>query len=226
MTVTWSSYKTQVRRSILKDPAGSKWSDDMLKDFMGWALDALCAHTAYATGTSYAGDGETTTFSLPSNIYLPLDQAGLVTVQDGAGAEIPKYLLPVFSSYGLSPNDERGYLCWQDDQIVTNVPVDDADSLVVYYYAYYTHPVSDTDLVTAPMWAHAALSYRIGAYALAQREISEAKISTFDDKRDSGTPEDSATRLQAEAWIKRWYEELAAHPKQVRKQAPSDQRAR
>lgn len=220
--LTWGNYKAVVRRSILKDPAGTKWGDDMLRDFMGWALDALCAHTAYPTGTSYAGDGETVEFSLPDNIYLPLEQAGLVRVEAESTERLPKYLKPVFSSWDISPDHESGFREWPLGKIRTNAPVDTGSTLVVDYYAYYNHPVSDNDLVTAPTWALSALSYRIGAYALAQREIQEAKLSTFDDKRDSGTPEDSATRLQAEAWIKRWYEELAAHPKQKRVQTPPD----
>ena len=222
--MTWGNYKTAVRRSILKDPTGTKWTDDMLRDFMGWALDALLPHTAYATGTSYEGDGLTVAFALPDNIYVPLEQAGFVTIVDPTGEDVPRYLLPTYSSFNISPSDEYGFFCWPENQLNIGSPVSIGDVLDVKYYAYYNHPVQDSDLITAPTWALSALSYRVGAYALAQREIQEAKLSTFDDKRDSGTPEDSATRLQAEAWIKRWYEELAAHPKQVRIQTPPERR--
>ena len=222
MSITWGAFKTVVRRSILKDVNGTKWSDDNLLDYVGWALDAFCAHTAYASSTTYEGDGVTYQFTLPDNVFVPLEEAGLVYLFDPSDEHLPIYLQPVYTSFDVQPSDPYGYYTWPEGTLCTTQPVDTDITLVVRHYAKYTHPLSDSDLITVPTWAHAAIAYRMGAYALAGLEIREAKISSYDAKPDTGNPEDNATRIQAESWFKRYQDELALHPKQVRVSAPRD----
>ena len=54
--MNWGEQRAQARRLLDDTTVGKyRWNDTQLLDYVGWALNALCAHTALATASSDAG---------------------------------------------------------------------------------------------------------------------------------------------------------------------------
>lgn len=213
---TWVELRDQIRRSILKDtdPDVSKrqWSDDTLRDGMWWALNALCAHTAYATATAYVCDGTTTTYTLPSNVFTPLEDGGMVYLDDGTNLV---HLNPVFNTNGVSPIDGSGFYTW-NDQLTITATTASGETLRVRFFAYYPLPINDNDLVMVPHWAEAAVCYLAAAHALEGSAQRRAKIAQWGQKPDLGDTEDNPFRVQVDMLLKMYQTEINRHPQQKR----------
>ncbi len=210
---TWGELRTVVRRSLLDDLSGNKFSDDVLRDSVGWALDRLCQHTAAETSVSYVGNGSQTAFTLPANMYDTPDNYGLVHLESSSDLVV---LRPVYSSKSINIRTERGYYVWPRTTLnLVMAPLSD-QLLVVRYYAVYNHPMQDSDVLDIPQWAEMAVAYQAAVYALSKRSYKESNISQFDRKPDSGTPEDNAIRMQQEFLQRMVDKTLNDHPKQVR----------
>jgi len=214
--VTWGEFRSVVRRSILKDPLETTWTNDMMRDYIGWALDTFCAHTAMATSTSFDCDGTQSVFTLPNNIYEPVDQAGVIYLQTDSAQAPATYLVPVYTTAGFNLQSENGFYCWPKNQLNCVVPPTSGYKLHIRYFAYYNHPSADSDTIDAPSWGFMPLSYMTAVHALSNLEAQEASLSRFDTKKDSGTPEDNATRSMQSWWIRLYETEINRHQRQSR----------
>lgn len=213
MSLPWGDYRTQIQRSVLQDSSQQRWTNEMLLDFVGWALDAFCAHTAVATATSFVGDDETKAFTLPGNVYEKVDIAGLVYT---AFEDRVEYLAPVYYSPGMNTTSESGFYTHPDGTLNTVIPPEESWILNVHYFAYYNHPFADDDEITLPSWGYTPVAYLVGIHALTAVGIKEARISQYDSKRDLGAPDDSALRSQQEWMVKMYDAELVRHRRQDR----------
>jgi hypothetical protein len=215
MAITWGEFRTQIRRSILRDDdTKQKWSNDLLRDCVGFALDAFCAHTAQATATSYTPADGTDAFTLPDNVYASLEDSALVFIE-GATSQ-PQYLLPVFLTPGVSTKTVGGFYVWPRQALNLTQPLSNGEVLKVFYYAYYNHPVADSDLIDLPSWGYTAVAYLTASYALSNRASQEAMLSQYDTKKDSGTPDTLAVKTIQEWYLKTYETELSRHPRQQR----------
>lgn len=214
--MNWGEFRTIVRRSILKDPNATRWSNDNLRDYVWWALDTFCAHTAMATSTSYVCDGTQFVFSLPANVYESVEQAGVVFTQSGSAQAPANYLVPVYTTPGFNLQNEKGFYTWPREQLTCVVPPASGYNLHVRYFAYYNHPYADADGIEVPSWALNPISYLVAAHALSNLESEEASLSRFDTKKDSGTPEDNAMRSIQSWWLRLYETEINRHPRQNR----------
>lgn len=208
--MNWGTLKLQIRR-LLVDPAGKRWTDEQLLDFVAWSLDTLCAHTAIATATSFTCDGTTKAFPVPDNTYEKLDVAGALYLDDGCSLT---YLNPVH--FNLRETSHRGYFLLPESQInLINLP-SSSDTLVVEYFAYYPHPVLDSDLILAPSWAMAALNYRVAAHAFSPLGGKSANIRQWGQKPDTGKPTDNPLQDQSSWYFSLYDQELLQYPRQER----------
>lgn len=218
--LTWAQFKTVIRRTVLKnDLDGITWSDELLADAVGWALDGLCVHTALLKTVVYTGDGATYQFELPTDLFVPLEQAGLVMVQDSA-TQARTYLKPAFGSYEVAATDQVAYSVWPEDTLETGVPPPIDTSLIVRYYAYYPHPALDADVLTIPQWAYAAVAYGTVVHALTSESLTEASNAADKSAPDRGQPENNSLRQLQKWWIQLYDRELAHYPKQNRMVSP------
>lgn len=211
--ITWGDFRDMVRRSPLKDEGVTRWPALNLQDAVWWALDTFCAHTAVPTSVEFTGDGVTKEFTLPDNIYVSPEQAGLVTVE--ADDEV-EYLLPVFHTPKLNLTTEQGFYVWNDQKLYTVVAPAEASTLKVMYYAYYNHPYTDSDQITIPTWAWGAVAFLTAAHAVSNRAMQESLIAQYRDKRDKGDPEDHSLQEIQSWWFKCYEAAIARVPKQNR----------
>jgi hypothetical protein len=217
--ITWGVLKTQIRRSLLQDPNGTKYSDDVLRDSVGWALAVLASHTAMATSTS--APATLLAYPLPDNMLETPDVAGLVTLESGSDI---RFLRPVYHAAGITMTSEKGFYCWPREQLNINVYPPDGYTMVIRYYAGYNKPSVDNDVLTIPLWAEMIVAYQTAVYALSSKSLKEANLSQFDRKPDSGTPEDNAMRQQQLFWQKMVEQELVRHPRQQRLNPDQEER--
>lgn len=203
---TWGEYRTQLRRSVLKDPNQVTWSDDILRDLMGWALDTFCAHTAVATGMTYSAVTGTTV-AIPDNVFGDLEATGLVYLQT-TPIQVAE---PQFFQDQSPKGTTYFYSLWGNQLVFNAAPGCD---VTLRYFAYYDRPVLDSDVVACPQWAESALTYLIGAYALTSIGVQSANISQWDEK---GNEENNALRAQQKYFMGLYEDALRRHSPQDRK---------
>lgn len=207
----WSEFRDTIRRNILNDTGTTqKWSNTELLDYLRWALRALCVHTAVATATSFTADGVAGTFPIPENCFEPVDDTGAVYTVSGTSRA---YLNPV--KINQLQRAQSGFYVLGNNIKLVDVPSVDTE-IELYYFAYYNVPSQDTDVLTFPSWAEAALSYRIGAYAMTKYATKFANINQWNRNTDKGNPEDSSMWERSLAYQAMWDQELAMQPKQRR----------
>lgn len=214
--LSWAAYKEYVRRSVLKDATALRADDDRMVDAARLAFNDLCPHTALAKTTTYVGDNSTFQFTLPDDLYAPLEQAGTVMVTDTNSSVLVNHLKPAYSSFEIAPNDPLAFSVWPEDTLNTGVPVATGQSLTVRYYAYYPYMVADADVMPIPQWAYAAVGFMMGVHLLTSDSWQEADNATDKFKPEMGQPENNSLRMLQKWWIQMYDLELARHPKQVR----------
>lgn len=208
MAITWGAYREQVRRSLLKDTTQTTWQDDELRDMVWWALDVFCAHTAAVTSVTIPATG--TIYTVPENLYSPLEETGLLYL-DANGTVTNLYT----ARPGISHEDPETYSVWGSEIVLETQPVAGAN-LVIRYFAYYNHPYSDDDTIDIPRWAFSAFNHLVTAYALTPVGVQSANISQWKDRQDSGQPENNALRVQQQHHYKLYEQELSRVPPQDR----------
>lgn len=212
---TWAEYKETFRRTILKDADGLVATDEKLIDAARWAFNGLLPHTALQSTVTYTGDGTTFEFTLPDDVYVPLEQAGLVMITD-TSTNISNYLQPAYSTFDVAPTDPKAFYVWPSDTLVTGVVVEIGVDLIVRYYAAYPYVSADDDVMPIPQWAYAAVGYDMGVYLVTSNSWQEAENATDKTKPDSGQPENNSLRQLQAWWIKMNQRELERHPRQNR----------
>lgn len=206
----WGLFRTQLRRSILKDEGQNIWTNPQLLDFLGWALDTFCAHTALVTSVSHPVTG--VTVALPSDVYDDFEFTARCYVIEGT-RWIP--VLPESES-GVAEG-EYAYVRHTPNVLTLHRNPPANAQFHCQYFAYYALPTADTDVLTVPRWAYPALSYLVGAHALASVGVQSANISQWKDKMDSGQPEHNALRVQQE-----WF--LSLYERELSRVSPQDRR--
>lgn len=218
MSITLGEFKTALRRNILKDedPESPRWSNEEITDYFQWALEAFTAHTALPKRVTFPAVGRE--YELPEDIYEPLDTSGLVYVDDGCGNQSFYRPVKTTTEDGISLNADRGF--WTRPITTLRLTSDPPQGdLVVEYYAYYPAPAGPDDdayELPVPRWAIPALSYLVGAHALAGLAMRSSNIRQWSQSPDRGDPEDNPLRVQQEWMLKMYENELARHPKQNR----------
>lgn len=216
MSITWGVFRDQVRAAVLKDTAASRWDDEQLAVFVGWALDAFCAHTAVATATSFTGVTGMSV-QMPDNIYERLDLSAQVVLN--ISTDSPVYLNPLFMTQGVSPRQNSGgrfFYELPDETLVFDQALTSPTEVTVRYFAFYNHPVSDDDTIDVPRWALPALGYLIGAHAITAYSMGRAQLAQWAESPEKGDPEDNPFRVQ-QKWLEELYErEISRHTAQKR----------
>lgn len=211
---TWQELRTQIRRTILKDTAGTRYDDSVMLDSFTWACQTLCEHTALATSVTYTG-ATATEYDLPGDVYEKLDVAGAVILTEES---TPKYLNPVRYDEGLGSGYETstaGFYTYGEKLYLTEAPEDTEAEILVRYFAYYPVPAV-TDVLLIPRWAESAISFLTAAYALMSYMTSFAAINQWKEDPEKGVPEQNALRAQSDWLIKQYNTVIARHNRQDR----------
>lgn len=214
--MNWGELREQFRRSAIKEQRDNTWTDLMLRDFCHWALDDLCAHTAYPTATAYPGDEVTTSFPLPSNIFSAaedLDSTGLVYL---VSSETIDYLQPVRLSAAAQKPPKGNYAVGFGGNLLLGVAPQATQQVWIEYFSYYPHPYADSDPILVPSWAITPLIYRMGVHALTSVAVRSSALNQWKDRGDIEANSLFATQRQL---IRMYEEELSKHMVQNRSNA-------
>lgn len=216
--VTWAELRLQIREGILDDnptdTSKRRFSDTKLLTYFGWALTRFASHTAVATATSFT-EVSGTQVVMPSNVYGSLEDTAQVIT--GTGTSLV-YHDPISRTKEVAPNS-TGYLYYELPIRTINFKTTLTNETVrVNYFAYYNKPVNDTDIIGAPNWAFPALSYLVGAHAMAGLAVSRANIAQWAESPERGDPEDNPFRVQQQWFEEQYDNELRRQPKQMRNQ--------
>lgn len=228
--ITWSTYREQVRRSVLGDPNGVRWSPEQVHDFIGWALDRFVSHTAYLS-TLVINDGDMkqdgitpydfrteSTIEMPTDIFDDLEVTGRVAIT--TDKNVTTYYDPVDLTQGLTPYapTEPSFWVWPRNTINFSSVIGTGSRVCIDYFSYYPTPAIDNDLAVldVPRWALKPLGTLIGAFALESLAIESANIDRWKDNLDSGSPEDNALRKQMEWQMKQYEYHISQHIPQDR----------
>lgn len=195
MSVTWATFRTQLRRSILKDvgenddPDSYTYGHSVLLDAFTWALREFAAHTAVATSTSFTGDGTTTEFAMPSNLFSPLEREALVSLNNGSTVE---YLRPLSRDLGATftlVDDIYQFWEWPVGTLKFFTAPLSGVTINVDYFAHWDAPLADTDVISVPQWAFQPLMYLTASIAHLGASSGTASIRQWNQRPDTGTPE-------------------------------------
>lgn len=224
--MNWSDFKVMVRRSQLwdEDETTTKWPDTKIWDVFGWAQREFAAHTAKLSTYSIV-DGSAKVpgpgtwdfsvekdFPLPTDVLEMIDLSGIVyTVTATATTPDPSYYDPMFYSRNLSPYAVNDYGYWTDATTLhLSVAPGAGKTLWLRYFAYWPEPATaddDTFVLAVPLWAIGALAYLTAAHCLTGPGNRSANIRQWNEKQDSGKPQDNALTEQA-IYLTRTYEQM------------------
>lgn len=206
----WSLLREQIRRTILLDTNTErpKWSNDVLRDTIWWALDSLCAHTAAVSSVTLPADGSTT-YDLPENVFVSPAEAGSVYVVRGLdysyyGRFMVDHDLSIQQMFDITPDNKIRFM------------VGPQYDVTLRYYAYYNHPWADTDIITVPQWALPAIGYLAASYAVAGQAVKTGNIRQYSENPDRGDPEDNPFIQQASFFQQTYYSILKRYKPQER----------
>lgn len=211
MSLTWADYRTTIRRSILKDPSASTWSNDVLADICKWAQDTFCAHTALPTSFIYTSAQQEMT--LPDNVFSDVETTGKLYFLPSDGSE-SVYLVPSLSLGSNQDDINLAFSVWGDTISLNAVP--DAGTMKLLYFTFYPAPTGDSSLILIPRWALHAVAHLIGALAMTPEAVQSAEIDRWKDRSDSGYPDDNALRSQQQWMLKVYQNELDRFRRQDR----------
>ena len=215
-SITWATLKAEIGRR-LNDTSHSSYGADLLLDLVNDALRHLAsAHTGLASDFTITGDGTTYAFSLPSNI-VDSENSGVYAVQWTEQRwleEQPYWHGMQFPSSsrdtGSSPN---AYTLWPVDRISFGRVPGSGDTVTLHYIAYYPRVIGDTSTILVPVWAREALKCYVCGQAMCPGATKAAKLRQYQSRREAGKPEDNPLRVQGEAYMLRYYQMLAEHPR-------------
>lgn len=223
MSFTWGELLSDVRSNLLRDTVPDAETDEFkfptvdLLACCRWALDTFAQHTAVATATSYT-PATSSSYTLPDNLYEPepLEQTGFVYVQHSDGTTLN--LDPVNYSDALNVFDSDGFYTYPDGTLTLSLATANgsSDVLVVRYFAYYTYPVSESDILGVPRWSREALAYLIAAHAISGFSYKSASIRQWGAKPDTGNPEDNPLIKQQQEFFCLANKALDRYPRQDR----------
>lgn len=218
---TWGELRDTIRRALLKDTVPDeetgelRWTDEELRDFCWFALDTFAVHTAVATATSFVCDGETDEFNLPENLYTgdKFETTSLVYTESGTTIT---YHDPVMYTDSMNLESGTGYRIAPGNVLRFTTAPTAADTLTVEHFAFYNHPYADSDTIDIPQWGIQAIAYLSAAHALSGDSMKSAKIRQYNQRADSGNPEDNPIKEIQSWWLEMYEREMSRYVPQDR----------
>ena len=169
---------------VLADTDGTQYDTDLLLDGVRAALEELLHWVPKQAVTTVVGDGTSTAFVLPSDLYQ------VVSVWDSeSGRFIPQATMSAGQYPGGNLESNQDWTEYPEGSLSLANALEDGETLVVYYNAKWVSPSSANDDIETPSWLHRAIVFYAASYALLKRATAGANVGQFDLKTvDSGTP--------------------------------------
>lgn len=198
MAILYGEITNRVLR-LIDDVEGAGTSDDLLRDAVTAALDAVLP---------WVPKLQTTTLSAGSTAYtLPTDFISVEAVTDDSGKVLPKASLSVGEQ--VIDVNENAWLLYPSGSITFSNELE--DDYTLYYIAHWTHPqesaIADTEL-DAPASVRNGLVLYAASYVILPDAASLGEIRGFNTKVDSGNPEHNPRQQTVDFFLKLFRNEM------------------
>jgi hypothetical protein len=179
---------------ILDDPSGGGYSDELLYDAIEASYVAILPWIPKPEKdiTSIVGDGSTTEFTLPDDLF----EVQSLIVQE-TGEVLPRGILSPGSYHGDNIESTNDWILFPYGSISFSKPLNDGEIYELWYTATWAMPADMSDLDVAlevPQVATTGITYYASAYTLNPTAIGASELRQFGTKPDTGTPEHNPVR--------------------------------
>lgn len=206
--VQWSTLRSEIYEGLLKDEAGTKYPPDQMLVWAKWALVELSMHTAEAAYKTYACDGSTYQFVLPTDIIDNIEKSGLVGHNNGTDTN---YLIalrndPNTKWPNIPPTEAKntgatGFWEWPSGRLTLSFMPSAGHQIILNYFKVWDVPTDDNSELIFPLWMETPFCYLVGAAAMNPKGVSASDIRQWNRKQDSGNPEHNPLHRQAEFFL-------------------------
>jgi len=210
MAFTLGSLRGHVLR-LLDDPDGGGYSDDLLLDGISAAFDAILPWIPKTASIVLTGDGNTTVFDLPADLYE------IEAVSSNLNGDIwPRTVLAPGQKLGLWVQEDNQWLDYPVNQITFAKPIRSGELVTILYLSYWDKPTSMTVLeepLEPPDMALVGITLYAASYLILPSAIGVSEINPFKRKGDSGTPEHNPMQTTSKFLRDLFVQEMSRHPK-------------
>ena len=182
--------------------AGTTYGEDLLKDAVHAALDAITIRRFKSSVVQVAGDyGQ---MDVPEDL---IEVEAILDVTNNIFLE----QVPMKVGKGLSANGQLGWYIYPTGTIVFTNDLGDSGA-ELYYSAYWVKPEDDEEELETPDICVSALTMFAASYCLLNSASQASSIRQFNMKVDSGKPTDNPLEQSSTYFMKRFEIELQRIP--------------
>lgn len=208
MATSFGDFSARVLR-LLKDPQGNQHGVDLIYDGLVAAQAAILPWVPKMATSVLAIGVDGRLLTLPADLYA------IQAVQEVAsGVFLPKAtMIPkTAQTQGSTLTD---WLNYPDGYINIFPEQDEGDTFNLFYIAYWANPEDSADTyfeLECPSVCHQALVYYAASHCLIPRAASAAGIRQYNQRVDSGTPEDNPLKDMIEYLRNLFFQEMKLMP--------------
>jgi hypothetical protein len=207
MAPLYADFVLRVLR-LIDDPDQNLTDDTLVWVGVVGAHDAILPWVPKLSQTTISSGSDGLLFALPADLYQ-IQAVQLVET----GVFLPKAnILPNSARGNTAKNDwldyPTGYIS------LSNALVEDAE-IMVFYLAHWGKPENEQDtdfMIEVPPYAHQGLIYYAGSHCLTPRAVTSASIRQFNQRIDSGNPEDNPLKIESRNLRDLFYQEMKMMP--------------
>jgi hypothetical protein len=208
---TYEDLLNRVYRA-LNDPDGTTTGQDTVYDGILHAHEAILPWVPKLDSITITS-GSDGTLVLPTNLYQ---------VQSLYYVDANKFIPRLFASPGKYFPTDYDNIGWIDipfGKLTVQPNPAEGTEFVLYCICYWNVPETEDDIsfvIEAPRSAHAGLVYYAASHALVPRAVNSASIRQFNQRIDSGNPEDNPLKAEADWMLNRFFQEMKMQPAYTR----------
>src|SRR5512146_998807 len=212
--LTFSDFKDLVYTVLDDANQTGQYSDVLVFHATVGALYAILPWCPKPALQVYTGDGTTYRFDLPIDLYR------IEAVQDvDSGLFLNRALFSPgqYRQTATTPTNTN-WLIYPKGKLWINKVYELDKQVNLYYQAYYTAPISESDdafVFETPRSAVPGMVYWAAAHCLFPKSTSGAVLNAVKTRIDSGTPLDNVLQQAAEFYRRLFIDEMNRQPKYI-----------
>jgi hypothetical protein len=208
MTQTYDDIHNRVLR-LLNDADAATYGDELCYDGIVAAHDAILPWVPKQSITTVTAGSDGLLFALPADTYI------VQAVQiESSGEFVPK---ANFAPRSIRRSDylAQDWIEYPSRYVSLANSLSEGSKVNIYYLAYWDKPANaenGTFVLTVPPMAHQGLVYYAASHVLLPSAVNSASIRQFNQRIDSGTPEDNPLKTESKYLLERFMNEMKMMP--------------
>lgn len=168
-----------------------------------WACAEISFYHAQTASIEFDGDGATYAWALPPNVVDSIERTGLVALKDGITVsylrpirEIASTIFPIGTGANV-----KGFIEWPSGVLSLGFVPSNNQKIIVSYFKVWDPPVDDNSILDFPHWMEQPYAYLIAANAMNPFGTVAAQVRQWNQRQDSGHPEDNPLNKQSRFFL-------------------------